>query len=70
MSGDYCDLVPAGTDGRDLYFVFGDVAGKGVAASILMSHLKAIFRGLIAAPPPLGELVSAASRMFCDSGFC
>jgi phosphoserine phosphatase RsbU/P len=67
VSGDYLDIVAGGPGGRDLYFVFGDIAGKGVAASILMSHLKAIFRGLIATAPPLGELVSAASRMFCES---
>jgi serine phosphatase RsbU (regulator of sigma subunit) len=30
VSGDYCDLIPSG---GDLYFVLGDVTGKGVAAS-------------------------------------
>ena len=62
MSGDYVDLATAGPGGRDLYFVFGDVAGKGVAASILMSHLKAVFAGLIAAAPPLDRLMADANR--------
>src|SRR5438552_692848 len=31
VSGDYCDVVEAG-DG-DIYFMLGDVSGKGVAAS-------------------------------------
>src|SRR4030095_16049505 len=44
LSGDYCDLV--NTDAGDLYFLIGDVAGKGVAASLLMSRLHAIFRSL------------------------
>src|SRR5881409_1271069 len=35
VSGDYCDLFE--TD-RGLLFMLGDVSGKGVAASMLMSH--------------------------------
>ncbi len=36
VSGDYCDLIPS--DGQ-LFFVLGDVSGKGVAASMLISSL-------------------------------
>src|SRR5215470_10909506 len=45
VSGDYCDLIetPGG-----LLFLLGDVSGKGVAASMLMSHLNATFRSLAA----------------------
>ena len=39
MSGDYCDLVVAEDS---LYFMLGDVSGKGVAASLLMAHLNAV----------------------------
>jgi sigma-B regulation protein RsbU (phosphoserine phosphatase) len=46
VSGDYCDLV---SNNGDLYFLIGDVSGKGVAASLLMSRLHAIFRSLIGA---------------------
>ena len=47
VSGDYCDLVS--TESGDLYFLIGDVSGKGVAASFLMARLHAIFRSLIMA---------------------
>jgi sigma-B regulation protein RsbU (phosphoserine phosphatase) len=64
-SGDYCDLVAAG-DGS-VYFIVGDVKGKGLAASILMSHLNATFRALISLGLPLDQLVERASRAFCES---
>ncbi len=66
VSGDFLDLVVAGA-ADDLYFVFGDVSGKGVAASLLMAHLKAMFRGLIASTPPLDALMTDASRLLCES---
>jgi sigma-B regulation protein RsbU (phosphoserine phosphatase) len=50
-----------------LWFLFGDVSGKGVAASILMASLHTLFRSLIAADLPLGELVGQANRLFCES---
>lgn len=65
VSGDYCDLVPS-SDG-DLYFILGDVAGKGVAASMLMVHLQAMFRTLIPMGLPLVDLIGHASRVFCES---
>jgi len=65
VSGDYCDLVPSSSG--DLYFVLGDVAGKGVAASMLMAHLQAMFRSLIPMGLALAELVERASRIFCQS---
>ncbi len=65
VSGDYCDLVR--TDEGDLYFIVGDVSGKGVAASMLMAHLHAMFRALIPVGLPLNQLVERASRVFCES---
>jgi len=65
VSGDYCDLVK-GRSG-EFYFILGDVAGKGVAASMLMVHLQAMFRTLIPMGLPLPELVERASRVFCES---
>jgi sigma-B regulation protein RsbU (phosphoserine phosphatase) len=64
VSGDYCDLVP---HGNDLYFMLGDVSGKGVAASMLMSNLHAMFRALVPSGLPLPELVERANRIFCGS---
>jgi sigma-B regulation protein RsbU (phosphoserine phosphatase) len=65
VSGDYCDLV-LGQNG-DFYFILGDVVGKGVAASMLMVHLQAMFRTLIPMRLPLPELVERASSVFCKS---
>jgi sigma-B regulation protein RsbU (phosphoserine phosphatase) len=64
VSGDYCDLFE--TDGG-LLFMLGDVSGKGVAASMLMSHLHATFRSLAEAGLPLDRLVQDANRIFCES---
>jgi sigma-B regulation protein RsbU (phosphoserine phosphatase) len=64
VSGDYCDLIE--TEGG-LLFMLGDVSGKGVAASMLMSHLHATFRSLAEAGLPLDRLVEDANRIFCES---
>ncbi len=64
VSGDYCDIIPL--DG-DFYFMLGDVSGKGVAAATLMAQLHALLRALVPARLPLGELVTRASRLFCES---
>lgn len=64
VSGDYCDLIPS--DG-ELFFVLGDVSGKGVAASMLMTQLHALFRSLNRMPLPLDEIVAHANRVFCES---
>ncbi len=64
VSGDYCDLIPS--DGQ-LFFVLGDVSGKGVAASMLMAQLHALFRSLSGMNLPLGQMVTQANRVFCES---
>ena len=65
VSGDYCDLINGGDE--SLYFVLGDVSGKGVAASMLMAHLHAMFRTLASIEMPLAQMVERASRVFCES---
>jgi phosphoserine phosphatase RsbU/P len=65
VSGDYCDVMP-GPSG-DSYFLLGDVAGKGVAASMLMTQLHGMFRSLVPMGLGLGGLVERASTIFCDS---
>jgi sigma-B regulation protein RsbU (phosphoserine phosphatase) len=65
LSGDYCDLVS--TASGDLYFLIGDVAGKGVAASLLMNRLHATFRSLIADRLPVNQLVERANHLFADT---
>jgi sigma-B regulation protein RsbU (phosphoserine phosphatase) len=64
VSGDYCDLVPM--DG-DLFFMIGDVSGKGVAAATVMSQLHALVRALLSAQLPIAELVERTSRLLCES---
>lgn len=65
VSGDYCDALPK-EDGR-LFFALGDASGKGVAASMLMAHLNAMFRTLIPLDLSLEEILERASRIFCES---
>jgi phosphoserine phosphatase RsbU/P len=64
VSGDYCDLFESK---GGLLFLLGDVSGKGVAASMLMSHLHATFRSLANAELPLDRMVEAANRIFSES---
>lgn len=70
VSGDYCDVVTRQTDGGSLLFSLGDAVGKGVAASMLMAQLHAIFRTLAAASLPTSELVDRANRVLCESMIC
>ncbi len=65
VSGDYCDVVDSPDTG--FYFMVGDVSGKGVAASMLMAHLHAMFRTLISVGVPLKNMLAHASRVFCES---
>jgi len=65
VSGDYCDLLS--NDNGDLFFLLGDVSGKGIAASMLMAHLHAIFRSLITLDLPVSQLVERANRVFAES---
>jgi sigma-B regulation protein RsbU (phosphoserine phosphatase) len=64
-SGDYCDLIAS--DRGELLFLLGDVAGKGIAASVLMAHLHAIFRSLVSLQLAFGELMEGTNRIFCES---
>lgn len=64
VSGDYCDLIRH--DNGVSLFMVGDVMGKGVAASMLTTHLHAIFRSLGTTPQPVHELVAKANRVFCE----
>lgn len=53
-----------------LHVILGDVAGKGVAASLLQSHLHALFRSLVRPelpPLPLGDLLGQANRLFAGA---
>ena len=66
VGGDYCEIAGSG-GGKPLFFAVGDVSGKGVAASLLMAHLSAIFRSLLSLNLPLAEVMSRANRLLCES---
>lgn len=67
VSGDHVDLLPPGgprSTSDPLHLVLGDVAGKGVAASLLQSHLHALFRALVHRELPMAELLGRANGLF------
>ena len=65
VSGDFCDLIPA-DDGSHI-FMLGDVSGKGVSASIMMSNLHALINSLQSFNLPINEILQKANRLFCES---
>lgn len=60
VSGDYVDVVSAGDE---LLVMVGDVAGKGVAAAMLMSQLHAMFRATATPGLGLGEMMRRVNRL-------
>ncbi|HJO03439.1 MAG TPA: PP2C family protein-serine/threonine phosphatase [Acidobacteriota bacterium] len=64
VSGDVVDLV-TGTD-DSLYFLLGDVAGKGVSAALLMAHLGAHFRRLAEEQLPIADIARQLSDKLAE----
>jgi sigma-B regulation protein RsbU (phosphoserine phosphatase) len=67
VSGDYCDLIASENGTENLLFLLGDVSGKGVAASLLMTHLHAMFRSLTSVGLSIEQMMHRANRLFCES---
>lgn len=67
VSGDYCDIIDDGNNNNSRCLFIGDVSGKGIAASMLMSHLHAMFHSLIPVGLNLTKLFEHANRLFCES---
>jgi phosphoserine phosphatase RsbU/P len=65
VSGDFTDIVPL--DDGSVIFIIGDVSGKGIAASLMMSHLHALIHSLISFNLPVNELVQKVNRLFNES---
>jgi len=65
VSGDFCDFIKL-NDGS-VFFALGDVSGKGISASLMMSHLNALIRSLLSFNLPVNEIVTRANRLFCES---
>ncbi len=66
VSGDYCDIIEPEGD-EEIIFLVGDVSGKGVAAALLMSYLRAVFRSLLSSGQSIDNLLETANRLFCES---
>jgi len=66
VGGDYYDFLAVG--GERLCLVLGDVAGKGIAAALLMANLQANLRSqcAIAADEP-ARLMQSVNRLFCEN---
>jgi sigma-B regulation protein RsbU (phosphoserine phosphatase) len=64
VSGDYCDVMK---ENGHLYFIMADVSGKGVAAAMLSSNLRAVFRSLVPLQLSIEELMGRANRLFRES---
>jgi phosphoserine phosphatase RsbU/P len=65
VGGDYCDLVPSKNTG-ELFLLFGDAMGKGIAASMIASRLHTLFRALLELKLPIDEMLERANRIFCE----
>ena len=66
VSGDHYDLLRPSREDEPLHLVVGDVAGKGVSASLIQSHLHALLRVLAAPELSLAGLLSRANRLLCE----
>jgi sigma-B regulation protein RsbU (phosphoserine phosphatase) len=66
VSGDHYDLLRPRSAEEPLHLVVGDVAGHGIAASLLESHLHALLRALAAPDMSLAALLSRANRLLCE----
>jgi sigma-B regulation protein RsbU (phosphoserine phosphatase) len=66
VGGDFCDAIAIPSRNETLVLV-GDVSGKGVAASMLMSTLLATFRSLASLALPTSELLVRVNTLFHDT---
>lgn len=67
VSGDHVDIVAGRSATEPAHLFVGDVAGKGVAASLLQSHLYALFRSFTDPALDLGEILGRANTHLCEA---
>jgi serine phosphatase RsbU (regulator of sigma subunit) len=66
VGGDYYDFIDLGRERLGL--VIGDIAGKGIAAALLMANLQANLRSQCAtALDDLGRFMRSVNHLFCDN---
>lgn len=63
VGGDYYDVIPT-RDGK-IWLAFGDVAGKGVPASLVMSRMSSVVRSVSEFVTDAGEAVMAINDHMC-----
>jgi sigma-B regulation protein RsbU (phosphoserine phosphatase) len=67
VSGDYCDMIQSANGDGSVVFLLGDVTGKGISASMLMTLLHAMFRSVIPFERPISQVLAEANHIFCES---
>lgn len=67
VSGDHIDFLLPRIPEEPLHLLLGDIAGKGVAASLLQTHLHALFRALAGPEVPIDDLLSRVNRHFFEA---
>lgn len=65
--GDYYDAIPTGAGAASVLLCVADVSGKGVPASLLMSHMQATLRALLGRTASLQELTGHAHDLLHGS---
>ena len=65
VSGDFCNFIRLEDDSA--LITLGDVSGKGISASFMMSHLHALINSLLSFNLPVNELLQRTNRLFCES---
>ncbi len=66
VSGDYCDIMINEND-ESILFIIGDITGKGIAASMLMTQLHAFVHSMAGLNLRANELIERVNRLFCES---
>ncbi len=65
VAGDYTDVIALDDD--RILVAIGDVTGKGMPASLLMSNLQASLRMLVPMDLPLQEATAHINRVICEN---
>lgn len=67
VSGDYCDIIRLKNKPKNFYFILGDVSGKGIAASMLMTQIHAMVHSLLSFSLPVNDLMERINRLIAET---
>jgi len=67
VSGDYYDYYQ--TNDNEIYFILGDVTGKGIKAGILMANAAAVFRSLVKMNSSVAKTALYINNQVKDSSY-